>query len=370
MDKKRIAITGGHATPALAFIELLKKDNWRIYWLGEARAINGKVATTLEYREISKLGIPFYKIIAAKFHRGFVFLTILSFWKFVVGFFQSLWFLFLIRPRVLLSFGSYLSVPVAFAARILGIPIVLHEQTAVSGLANRIISKIAKKVAISFPSSRPCFPKDKVVLTGNLIRKSIFEVAKKRKNKKFGNPPVLYITGGSRGSQAINNAVVQSLSKLLKICKVYQQTGFVDFEKISKVKQGLTSDLSKNYKVAPVYSPKKVERIYSKADLVVSRCGANTVSELAALGIPAVLIPIPWSEANEQAENAKLLGGIGAALILEQNKLTGQSLIRAIKSILGNFDKFQRNAARAKRLVPKNAAKTLLSIIKETARSQ
>lgn len=368
MAEKRIVITGGHASPAFALIELLKKDDWKVYWLGEAQAIAGKEIETLEYREIPKLGIPFYRITTLKFRRGFVFLTLFSFWRFIIGFFQSLWFLLLIRPKVLVSFGSYVSLPAAFAAFIFKIPIVLHEQTAVSGLTNRIISKIAKRIAISFPSSRPYFPKDKVVFTGNLVRRPLFEIAQERKNKKLGKPPILYITGGSRGSQMINRAVAESLSELLKIVKVYHQAGWIDFDKISQAGKRLPKNLLKNYQAAPVYSPGEVERIYSKTDLAVSRSGANTISELATLGIPAVLIPIPWSEANEQMENAKLLEAVGAALILPQDKLTGRSLIQAIENILRNFDKFQENASKAKKLVPKDAAKAFLYIIEEAAK--
>src|SRR3989344_1590368 len=162
---KRIVITGGHFTPGLAVVEELKKRGWEIYWIGEKKAVEGKRFISLEAAILPNLDIPFYPIVAAKLHRRFSLSHALNLWKLPVSFLQSLYLLLKIKPIAVLSFGSYVSVPVAWTAWMLGIPVVIHEQTAVSGLANRLVSRVASKIAISFPQAAGSFPIDKVVVT-------------------------------------------------------------------------------------------------------------------------------------------------------------------------------------------------------------
>lgn len=365
--KKKIVITGGHVTPALAFLEVIDRKNWDVYWIGEEKAVFGTKVKTLEYHIIPGLGIPFYKITSAKLERRFILRSIFSFWKILAGFFQSLFLLLRIKPDVLLSFGSYVSVPVALAAWILRIPIVIHEQTAGSGLANKIIAALARFVAISFEGSREYFPENKVVFTGNLVRKKFFEIGRKKKNAVLGEKPVIYITGGSRGSQVINDAVLGILSRLLKIACVYHQTGWIDFKKMKGAAQKLPEDLRGNYEIKATYSPVEVERIYSLADIVVSRSGANTVSELAASGTPSILIPIPWSQSGEQAKNAALLQRLGAVRLLRQEDLTPDKLFSSIEELIRNYDKYKKGAAKAHGFVFENASTKLLEAVRKAA---
>ncbi|MBI2007197.1 MAG: undecaprenyldiphospho-muramoylpentapeptide beta-N-acetylglucosaminyltransferase [Candidatus Blackburnbacteria bacterium] len=363
---KKIVITGGHLTPALAVADILKRKGWRIYWLGEKFAVEGEKAQTLEHKTIPALGIPFYHITTAKFHRKFVLRSFFSLWKLGVGFFQSLILLVRIRPQIILSFGSYVSVPPAAAAWVLRIPVILHEQTAASGLANRIISKLAKKIALSFPESLGYFPRNKTVITGNIVRESIFKIGQERLGRKRNETPVLYITGGSRGSQIINRQVIAILPKLLPRFVIYHQTGFIDFEKIKSVRDKLPPSIQKNYSIAPLYGTGEVEKIYKDADLAISRSGANTVSELAICAIPSILIPIPWSEENEQEKNAKLLAERGAGILLPQKNLSRTTLLRAVEEMWGSIYKFRANARKAKELVPQNAARKLFALIQKS----
>lgn len=366
--KKKMVITGGHVTPALAFLEVIDKKNWDVYWIGEEKAVFGTKVKTLEYRIIPELGIPFYKITSAKLERRFVLRSIFSFWKILVGFFQSFFFLLKIKPNVLLSFGSYVSVPVALASWILKIPIVIHEQTAASGLANKIIAALARFVAISFEGSREYFPENKIVFTGNLVRKTFFEIGRKKKNVALlAKKPTIYITGGSRGSQTINSAVLRILQRLLKIAHVYHQTGSIDFQKINEIVKKLPGDIRSNYNIQATYSPSRVEKIYSLVDLVVSRSGANTVSELAATGTPSVLIPIPWSQSDEQTKNATLLQKLGAAILLRQEDLTPDKLFSSIEELVKNYNEYKKGAAKARELVPENASARLLEVIRKVA---
>ncbi len=370
---KRIVITGGHVTPAFAVLELLKKNGWKVHWFGEKRAVSGKEIGTLEYRMIPTLeykiipehGIPFYSITTAKFRRSEKFKSLLSFWKIPVGFFQSLFLLNKIEPQVVLSFGGYLSIPVVLGAWILRIPVILHEQTASPGLANKIVARFAAKVAVSFSGSEESFPRRKVILTGNPIRKSIFKIADVREEKKLGNPPVLYITGGSRGSQVVNHAVVSILPKLLAIFAIYHQTGDLDFPKFLTVYDKLPKNLKARYNVAANYSFGEVEKIFETVDITVSRAGANSVLEFAALGIPSILVPLPHAGAHEQEANARALALTGLAVVLSQEILSGETLLRKLGEMLEKLDEIKKHAKKARKLVHTDAAERILKLVEE-----
>lgn len=363
-QKKRIVITGGHLTPAFAVVELLKKNSWGIYWFGEKRAVLGKDVKTLEYKVIPEHGIPFYSITSAKLQRAAKFKSLLFFWKIPLGFLQSLFFLSKIKPDVVLSFGGYLSVPVALASWALRIPVILHEQTASPGLANKIVARFATRIAVSFPGSETAFQR-RVVLTGNPLREGVLQVAAGRRNKSLGNPPVLYITGGSRGSQVINQAVLPSLSTLLETFVVYHQTGDLDFEVCLGVQNKLPKGQKTRYIVAPNFSFQELYKIFSCADIAVSRAGANSVLEFAALGIPVILIPLPHAGAGEQVENAKALKSRGLAEILFQDRLSPGALRTMLKDMLTRFSDYTAQRVRARELVKEDAAGKILKLIEE-----
>lgn len=360
-QKVRLVVTGGHVSPALALAEIAKKHSWKIFWFGEKRAIAGGAASTAEARLIPKLGIPFYQIASAKLHRTAKLQSIFSFWKIFVGFFQSLALLVIIRPNVIVSFGSYISIPPAAASWLLGIPIVLHEQTAASGLANRLVGKLATKVGVSFAQSMQDFA-GKAVLTGNPLRKNIWNIAKRPKRAK-STLPTIYITGGSRGSQTINRVVVQALAKLLGKFQVYHQTGELDYQNISQVKNALLPQQAGRYHIASSFSPEEVDQILCRADLVISRAGANTVGELAAVGVPAILIPIPWSGSGEQTKNAQQLAQTGLAVVVKQDQLSAQILVRTAENMLGSPGKYKKARAKARKLVRKDAAQALFDLV-------
>ncbi len=366
---KRIIITGGHFTPGLAVIDFLRAAGWEIHWIGEQKALEGQEPRTLEYQILPQLDVPFWSITSVKFNRKFPFATFLNLWRFPFAFLQGFRILSKIRPSVVLSFGSYVSLPVCLASWILGIPIVVHEQTAASGLANRIVARLSRKVAISFPTSSLDFPVEKTVLTGNPVRAAIHKVGSLRRKKRLSRPPVLYITGGSRGSQIINHTVADALPELLRLVRIFHQTGTLDLEKMQKIKNRIHPDLAERYNVSAHYTPREVEEIYAKADFVVSRAGANTVSELAAVGLPAILVPIPWVESDEQNRNAKIMTTAGMAIILPQGNLNRDSLISCIHDMLGRLHEFRQNAFRVQKqaLVPKDAAEKLVKLVGEVA---
>jgi UDP-N-acetylglucosamine--N-acetylmuramyl-(pentapeptide) pyrophosphoryl-undecaprenol N-acetylglucosamine transferase len=355
----KIAITGGHLTPALATIDEFKKiPDTEIIFLGRARATEGDKTASAESVIIPNLGIKFYALQAGRLQRRFTRYSLWALGKVPVGFFQALAILSKEKPDVVLSFGSYVAAPVVLAAWILGIPAITHEQTVKGGLANRFISRFAKKIAVAWEHSLGDFPKEKAVLVGNPIRKELVHLKKKRTSR-----PVVYITGGNQGAHAINEMVLEIIKDLLEKYEVIHQTGgsevFKDYETLSALRNQLPARLQSRYKIGKWFNTSETAEIFSRTSILVGRSGANTVMEAMALGIPAVYIPLPISANNEQLKNAKLMEGLGAAVILPQDRLTPKRLLASINHVIENYKSYQKNAKKATKVVRLDAANLL-----------
>lgn len=334
----KIAIIGGHFSPALAVIAKLPKGT-EIIFIGRKYGLEGDKATTLEYQTIIELGIPFYNLRTGRLQRHLTRHTIPSLIKMPMGFFQALSLLKKTKPDVILGFGGYLSVPVAYAGKVLGIPVVIHEQTLGAGLANKLIAPFATTVCLSWRESRRFFPKARTVLTGNPVRKDIINPQTPDFADVFSyGLPVIYVTGGSAGSHAINLLIEGTLPELLRKAVVIHQTGdakeFGDFDRLSELQPRLSDDLKKRYVVRKFINPQDVGYIMKHADLVIGRSGINTVTELLWLKKPAILIPLPVSQAQEQRKNAYFLKDLGLAEVVEQDKITSSELLLKITSML------------------------------------
>ncbi|HZE87080.1 MAG TPA: glycosyltransferase, partial [Methylomirabilota bacterium] len=246
----------------------------------------------------------------------------------------------------------------------LNIPIIIHEQIFGAGLANKIAARFAQKICISWEDSRKFFSKEKVVLTGNPLRKEFFQsvIAAPRNDEK-----VISITGGSSGSHAINVLIEGCLQKLLEKYTVIHQTGdakkFGDFDRLEKLKAALSPSLQKKYRLTKFVDSTEVLSILSKAHLVVSRSGINTVTELLALGKPSLFIPFPYGQHNEQLINAMFVKKIGLAEVAEEVTLTPDKLYILIDTVLQNIEKYQRNSTQAKRLINSESTQKIISLI-------
>ncbi|OGY26873.1 MAG: hypothetical protein A2Z11_01730 [Candidatus Woykebacteria bacterium RBG_16_43_9] len=353
----KIAICGGHLTPALAVIgELKRRGVSDIFYIGRSKTMEGDSTPSAEATIIPSLKIKFYPIPVGRLQRKFTRYTIPSLLKAPVGVGASLLVLSQERPDLVISFGSYVALPIVIAAWILGIPSITHEQTVKGGLANRIISRFVRKIAISWPDSQEFFPKDKTILTGNPIRREILKLKRKRTSN-----PLIFITGGNQGAHSINEAVLETIEALLQKYEVVHQTGsserFRDYEMLTARISQLPRRLQRRYQAVKWLNSDELAQIYSKATLVVGRSGANTVSEVAAIGIPAIFIPLPWAGAKEQEKNAQMLANMEAAIILTQDRLTPRRLLSAINSMIINIAKYKKEAREAKKLVNPNAAK-------------
>lgn len=361
---KKIILTGGHAaTTAISVIEELirrkKKFGWDIYWVGARMAVEGKTVPTLEFEVLPKLGVKFLPIVTGRIQRKFTFWTIPSFLKIPLGFIHALILLLRVRPEIIVSFGGFAAFPVVVVGWFLGIPVVIHDQTATAGRANKASSFFARKIAVARKTSLKYFPSDKTVLIGNPILTQIAEITPKEEK---GNPPVILVLGGSRGSQTLNEVLEKCLINLLPRYEIVHVTGHLDYQNFLTIKKNLPVSLSNHYEVYDRIDPLKIDNLYREADMVVARAGANTVSEIIATKRPSILVPIPWSYLNEQKENALLAKDFGVAEIIEQGSLNDQTLIKAIDQVNSNWSNLMLKV-RDKKSPDKEASTKMVDLI-------
>lgn len=368
MKKVKIVFVGGHHTPALAVFAALhrkfkiRNSKFEFFWIGHKYSMWGDKSVSAEYQEVTARGIPFFDLKAGKLYRTFHPLKLL---RLPFGFLQAFYYLLKIRPQLIVSFGGYLAPPVVIAGWLLGIPSVTHEQTVVGGWANRLVARFAKKVFVTWEESLKFFPKEKTVVTGNPIRPAIF------KKTQIHSPKLktLYVTGGKQGSHLINEVVREALPQLLKKYNVIHQCGrssvYNDFDTLRSQLSTLKSDLRSRYLLKDYFTEEEIGAVFAIADVVVSRAGANIVYELAALGKPAILVPIPWVSHDEQRQNAQILVDAGLAVIIEEEDLTSQSLVAQIDDLFANLERFKEGGQRARKLIKLDAAEKLADEIQK-----
>ncbi|NTV31294.1 UDP-N-acetylglucosamine--N-acetylmuramyl-(pentapeptide) pyrophosphoryl-undecaprenol N-acetylglucosamine transferase [candidate division WWE3 bacterium] len=356
-----IAFTGGHHNSALSVaVEVEKRKLAKVIWFGHKFTMLGDTKPSAEFTEVTKNNIPFYDIKAGKVYKTF---NLIHWLRLPFGFFQSYWYLMRVRPALVVSFGGYLAAPVVLAAWLQGIPSVTHEQTSVVGLSNRFISLFVKKIFITWPQSKQYFDSEKTVVTGLPLRENIFTT--QTSEKLFNNSlPVIYVTGGKQGSHVINMAIRDVLPRLLEFANVIHQSGATtvtnDFEALAEIRKRLPDNLRDRYLLFPYIYQDQIGNIFSQTDLIIARAGAHTVYEVAALGMPALFIPIPWVSHNEQYKNARMLVNKGSAIIVPEDSLTPQSLLQEIKRMLDQKEHYQEHAHEAKTSVIFNAKERMV----------
>ena len=366
---------GGHFAPALSVIKRLPK-NTDILVIGRKYAFEGDNTISLEYRTAQAMNLPFETITTARLQRSFTRHTIPSIAKLPVGYFQARSIIKLFQPDVILSFGGYVAVPVTLAARSVGIPVVIHEQTLGAGLANKIAARFAEKICLSWENSREFFPKNKTVITGNPLRDEILHSSEKDSPVQVeGNaPPLIYITGGSLGSHAINMIIKESIQKLVKNYTVFHQTGdaqeFKDYDALCRVRDSLDLGNRDRYILTKFVNPQSVGALMRSADLVISRAGINTVSELIYLNTPGLLIPLPYGQSNEQLTNARFFENLGMGEVLQQSELTPDRFLLTVKDMLDNTGRYTLAKEKRSELIRENAAGKIIDVVHNVAKEK
>ncbi len=327
----KVCFIGGHFTTAQAVIQSLLQPRLgvkkqEIIFFGkkyEHRLLSQ------EYKAITAENIKFVKTVSVKINRFFSLKNIFSIFLFPITVCINLYFLLRFSPTVIVGFGGYLSLPVCLAARILGKKILIHEGTVGVGLANRFLARIADITLISFEPSRKFLPN--AVLSGCPLRQEIIN-AKEIKSKI----PTILICGGHQGSKIINKNIKPIIKTLLEKYIVIHQTGGLDFEEMSRFKNSLPSILKIRYIVADYFKSQEYANYLANADMVIGRSGINTVSEIIYLKKPAILIPLPFAQMNEQLENARLAKSLNLGVIIEQKDLSPEVLLKNIEIVKNN----------------------------------
>lgn len=370
----KVVLIGGHLAPALSVMEALPKDT-KILFVGRKYALEGDSALSLEYRTIAQLKIPFVGLNTGRWQRKLTRFTFFSLLKLPFGIIKSFLILIKFKPDVVMGFGGYVSIPVVLCAFMLKIPVVIHEQTMEAGFTNRLVSRFAKKICISWNSSRKYFPKNKVVFTGNPIRKfPILNPAAAGQFSIFNNKlPTIYITGGSSGSHFINVLIEGIIKELLKTYNIIHQAGdaheYHDFDRLGKLRQTFPEKLRDNYILEKFIDPSEIGELIHSSSLVITRSGMNTVAELVYFEKPAILIPLPFSQNGEQLKNAKFLEKIGLGIVLQQSELNQKKLLKAISLMFNNIDDYKIDKREFKNS-SKNAAQNIISVINYVYKSK
>jgi UDP-N-acetylglucosamine--N-acetylmuramyl-(pentapeptide) pyrophosphoryl-undecaprenol N-acetylglucosamine transferase len=307
--------TGGHVFPALVCAEEFLKRGWEVCFVGSGREIEKNLLSFAPYRVLQ------VKPLTGKGIMG----TVKGLLALVFALPKGIALLRLIKPNLVLGFGSYVSGPVILASALLRIPRAIHEQNVVPGLANRLSAPFAQKIFVSFEESLSYFPKFKTELTGNPIRQELIEEARKEERKM---PFTVFVLGGSQGSSALNRVVFEVLKVLKDKIKIVHQTGKMDYEWLKEEygKMGVEGW------VFPFDN--SIGRWYGKAHLVVSRAGALTLAEIACVGRASILVPYPYSTSNHQLKNAEVFVKHGASRMILQEELTPERLIENLEELM------------------------------------
>lgn len=344
--------TGGHFYPIIAVAEAINDE------VRERRLLEPKLyyaaPDPYDNEVLLANNITWVPTSAGKVRNYFSVLNFFDYFKTAWGVARAAIRIFFVYPDVVFSTGGYASFPTLMAAKLFSIPVVIFNADATPGKVTKWAAKFAVKIAVGFAECAELLPKDKVAHTGTPIRKAALVPAREGGHeflKLKKDVPTILVTGGSQGSQTINDAVLDALPKLLEEYQVVHQTGRANYDDVvgrSRVAVPDSATLER-YKPFDYLNDLATRMAAGSATLIVSRAGAGNIFEAAAWGLPSILVPIPESVSHDQTKNAFAYARAGGASVIEQNNLTPGLLLSEIHRILGNEEikhKMQ-NAARA-----------------------
>lgn len=352
--------TAGHIFPIVAVIREMKRNypyaGLEFFYLGP----KDKFAKDLFLKE----GVEVKTILAGKVRRYFSFQNVIDMFKLPIGIFQAFYHIFIISPDLIFSKGGYGSIATSISGRILMVPIFLHESDISPGLANRIVGQFALEIFVSFSVKKTeYFPAKKMLSVGNPVRREILNGSKEGAKKLFnitGEKPVILILGGSQGAQRINDKILSILPNILKDYEIIHQTGRKNFEQVRKEAEVvITGDSKKYYHPSPFLNETEIANAYSVADLIISRAGAGTIFEIAFMGKPSILVPLPESAQDHQVKNAYAYAENGAALVIEEANLSPHFVLERIRNLFSQPGRLKQMAERAKEFSRPHAAKII-----------
>ena len=342
--------TGGHVYPAMAVADYMKEHGWNIVWLCTEGGMENKLIEGKGYKKamITMRGVR------GKGLLGWLLLPI----KLITAFTQSITAIRQHQPNVVLGMGGFAAFPGGLMAKLLGKPLVIHEQNSIAGLTNKTLSLFANRVLAAFPSAF----KDKAQLVGNPVRADITQLAlpQQRYGARAGKLKLL-VVGGSLGAQALNDVLPKALAQL----------PIDTFEVVHQAGEKHIDALQANYHAASRAAETKayinnMADMYASADVVICRAGALTVAELACVGVASILVPFPHAVDDHQTYNAKYLSDAGAAMLIQQTEFDVQKATEILRGL--TRDICLEMAIKAKQLAKPEATQTVAKICMEVAR--
>ncbi|HFC92376.1 MAG TPA: undecaprenyldiphospho-muramoylpentapeptide beta-N-acetylglucosaminyltransferase [Leucothrix mucor] len=363
-DKRPILITaggtGGHVYPGLAVARALIKQDIPVVWMGTHKGLEARVipAAGIEMAWLDVNGL-----------RGKGLMTLLAApVKLIKALFQSIGIMRKHRPVAVLGMGGFVAGPGGLVASLMGIPVVIHEQNAVAGLTNKLLSKFSKKILEGFPQTFPksatATKQNKIIAIGNPVRKEITAIAPPEKRLAGRDSAIrLLIIGGSLGAQALNEIVPQALAELGENIrpKVRHQAG--------KGKDATTQADYKAVGVDALVTPfiEDMSEAYEWADLIICRAGALTIAEVAAAGLASILVPYPYAVDDHQTANGAYLSDNGAAILMQQTEFNKDSASKVLQSLLTDREKIVSMSIKARKLAKPTATDEVAAICAQLA---
>lgn len=358
--------TGGHFYPLIAVADALYEEANKQKLLEPE--LHYLAPDPYDRDLLDKYNIEFHKTSAGKIRTYTSLKNFFDLFKISWGIIQAIWIMFVIYPDVVFAKGGYVSFPALVAARLLRIPVFIHESDSIPGRVNRWAGKFAAHVSISYEETADYFATDKIALTGNPIRPEVSQPALSGAREYLEmdeDIPVLFVLGGSQGAQAINSVILEALPQLLEEYYIIHQVGENNLESVNKTIEFLFSELPRRkkalinrYKSFAFLDNTALRMSAGATDLVISRAG-STIFEIAAWAVPSILIPLPIAHANHQIKNAYNYARAGAATVIEEDNLSDGVLLAEIKNIMNNADKYEAMTKAAAEFARLDSAQTI-----------
>lgn len=354
--------SGGHIYPLIpiadALREIAKQEHLDI-------EISFAGSTDFDASIFVERGIRVYKVPTGKLRRYASIRLPLDIMKGIWGFIYALCLVWWLMPDVVFGKGGYGSFSVGLVSRLYLIPLLIHESDTRPGLTNRLLGKVATRIAVGFPETMRFFKPEKTKFTGNPIRRELLSGSPESAKTLFGlqgGRPLILVLEGSQGAIRINELIAQTFHELLRMYEIIHQCGQANLETYQKTLKDLYAiDVFQIpfYHLEGFLSAKQEATAFAAADMIISRAGASSIYEIAAAGKPALLIPLPEAASDHQRHNAFYYGRIGAGVVIEQDNLTPHILLNEIRGILDNPDKKDAMSKAAKAFAKPDAAKEI-----------
>lgn len=361
--------TGGHIYPAVSIAKEIKNryKDVEILFIGTEKGLESSI--------VPKEGFTLRTIKVRGFARKLSFENVIAVKESFSSLFAVMKIMRSFRPDIVIGTGGYVCGSVLLAAALLGIPTVIHEQNAFPGVTNKILSRLVDVVALNFPEAANYFPKNnKTIVTGNPIRGDILRVTKEAGLREFGftpDLPVVFAVGGSRGAKKLNESVLPIAKQCIKgkTFQLLHMTGETQYEIIKDcyINEGIPLDTGYLKVVPYLYN---MPYALAASDIIISRCGASTLSEITALGKPSILIPFPYATGNHQEYNARALEKNGAAVVILERDLKDDILYSEVMNMLASPERTRKMAEKSRKLARTDAARLIVDKASELVRKR